>query len=203
MRLLIPLLLVLGACGTLDHIPPHTRSEAQSQATVVQVHSNCNSVIGAAGSVGTGLVISEAHVLTAAHVVFCPSIPAVTAYLPARDRFFQMEVIEDAAVFGDGTDIAKLRLVGAYDRFKINVAPPAIGVPHLGDTLCIHFVGRPEACGIFDPEDGKLWVDAPSREGDSGAPISNEDGELVGFVHGGDGTDTDFTPVTQHWLSGT
>lgn len=202
MRTLLPLI-VLAGCGTLAHIDPLPRTIDQQYATVVQVESVCGGVANT-DSWGTGVVISENSVLTAAHVVFCPDIPTVRVYLPSG-KSFQMEVVEDAAMFGDGTDVARLRTVGAYDRLNVHVPPPELTKPLLGDTLCIQTFDHGQRCGRFEPQDGKLWVQAPTYKGDSGAPVYEPNGgDLVGIAVGS--TDegwTHFIPLTAHWLSNT
>lgn len=193
------LLTAMSACGGLAHVQPAIRTDIERRATVVRVHSVCP---GFFESDGTGVVVSEAHVLTAAHVVFCPGIPRVSAALP-DGSWFSMEVERDDAMFGSGADLARLRLVGAYDRFGLHVPPPAIARAHVYDTLCLQPFGREGACGHFEPYDGRMTFQVPSRPGDSGSPVYL-DGFLVGLLtKGGPDGYSEYVPVDYDWLEGT
>lgn len=214
MRLLLLLLLSLAACFPLQHVDPAPRAAGAQDGTVVRVDVDCSEpapfktgdpddprapdpdIVWRVGY-GTGVVVSEKHVLTAAHVVFCPVIPTSWITLPDGRRF-QADVTIDAAMFGDGTDIARLELVGDADRFNLGVAPPALG--REGDHACILTL-RGRACGRLHG----MYVDAPTYPGDSGSPVYDTRGHLVGLAVAGDATHTTtrFVRVTPWWLKGT
>ncbi|MBV9125664.1 MAG: trypsin-like peptidase domain-containing protein [Planctomycetes bacterium] len=215
--------LLAGACGRLTHVDPHPRSPDRQRATVVRVYSTCvtqapfktgepgdphqfdEDIEWIAPRWSTGVILSEKHVATAGHATSCPDFPGVAVKLP-DGRHFRMDEDRNDLMFSDGKeDRARLVLVGAYDRFEIGAVPPYLGVAHLGDMLCAQYYGRDEACGVFDPINGHLGFDAPSTSGDSGAPVYNQDGELVGIVTKGapDGSYTEFQPLDTAFLSGT
>ena len=202
MRQLPLLLSVLGACG-LPHVDPLPRTDDQSTRTTVQVASWC-AMKG--GAYGTGVVMSEDRIITAGHVTSCPDFPTVIAMVNGR----AWTLIEDRndLIFGDGTDLASLRTAGALDRFGLGVAPPVIGPdPGYNDVVCAQTL-RGRTCG---PLVGMGVLELPTRHGDSGAPIYDLDGRLVGIVVSGDEDErgtldslyTGYVGSQLDWLEGT
>jgi hypothetical protein len=161
----------------------------------------------------TGVMISEKHALTAGHVVQCPVIPGAHIFIPGRDyrhTRYRMVVDRDEIGFGDGkTDAAHLTAIGAYDRFGVHIAPPALGPdPHMGTTVCAEVLrkgGPTPVCGTM------MWYgvfDATTIPGDSGAPVYDEQGRLLGLVIqsveiAGGKFYTRYQPVDASWLEGT
>lgn len=224
MRKLPLLTATLAACGRLAHVPPAPRSSVARRVTVVRVSTSCaepdytspewNSDVPGQSDMapwieweppgfGTGVVISENAVLTAAHVVRCPIIPDVVVTMPDRKRWI-MQVDRDDAMFGDGTDLAHLEAIGAYDRFGLNIPPPTIAVPGYSDYVCVQPYGRDEECGSIV---GRDTVNVATRPGDSGSPVYEAGGQsagaLVGLVVAGGGGLTQFVPLNVSWLEGT
>src|SRR5690242_16096175 len=95
------LLLALVGCS-LPHVDPLPRNKYAQRSTLVELVSSCTEETPFADDniirwepdgtpVGlmewmpnkraTGVIISERHVLTAAHAVMCPVIPEVTAWM--------------------------------------------------------------------------------------------------------------------------
>jgi hypothetical protein len=176
----------------MDPVP---RDEAAQRYTVAEVDVDCPPWFS---SRGTGVVITENRLVTAAHVVFCPDIPRVSLYLSINGRSYPAFVEKDEAVFGDGTDLARIELLGAYDRFDVHAVPPLLGVPGYDDVVCAQTVRGP-VCG---PISALHTFDAATIPGDSGAPVYDEQA-LIGVLHGGDGVQSTWTPMETSMLEGT
>ncbi len=192
--------LVASSCVRLSHVPPEPRSKLDRLSAVVDVRVSCGDGILGGTRRGTGVVISERHVLTAAHVVACHTIPTVRVEFSDghRDR---MVVTRES----ESGDVARLELVHA-GRIGLNIAPPTLGYGAYGDRSCVS-LARPfplERCGNYM---GQGVVMVGTDPGDSGAPVYDDaTGDLSGLVYGSaeDGSDfTKFVPVTSEWLSGT
>jgi hypothetical protein len=190
---------LLTSCVYLSHVPPENRSDDERIRSVVGIEVSCGG--GELGSFrrGTGVVISERHVLTAAHVVACHTIPGVRVRFSDghKDR---MAVIEES----ESADVAKLELVHA-GRIGLHIAPPTLGYGSYGSTACVaRFRPFPmQDCGDYM---GQGVVMVGTDMGDSGAPVyDDQSGDLSGLVWGGseDGLFTKFVPVTSRWLDGT
>lgn len=133
----------------------------------------------ASDRIGTGIVISARHVLTAAHVVRCPGLPIVHATL-SNGRRVRMVVERDDVMFGEGRDIARLELASAY-ALGLGIAPPRIA-PSNADT---GYGGVALASGVaIGTFIGFDEVEVPSAPGDSGAGVYDFCGELVGIATG-------------------
>lgn len=205
MKLLIAILLC-AACNTLPHVEPAPRAPHSRDVATVRVVADCVSEMPGSESIewspekiATGVVVSEAHVLTAEHAVFCPTIPSAEVWLDP-DRRFRMDVIHDDVMFGGGADIAELRAIGELDRFGLHVAPPKLGRAAIDDVVCVAPYLRPESCGVID---GRDQIVVEMRHGDSGAPVYNAAGELVGIVSRGGEGHTLYAPIDARWLEGT
>lgn len=221
----LPLLLAgLTACGNLQHINPAPRTDVQQRLALVRVHSDCvedlltpppgmNAEIAAILGVhdtkewfpskfSTGVVISEAHVVTAGHAVTCPVIPAVTA--TSTRGTFSMLVEREENNFGDGRDLARLRMTAAYDRFGVNVAPPLLGPPPAaGDVVCVDILRNKTAQTSCGEALSRHAARIPTQSGDSGAPVYDVQGRLLGIVVRGNGVDTVWEQIDPTFLQGT
>jgi hypothetical protein len=217
LRKLHLLLLCLAGCSLfpLHHVDPAPRAAGAQDGTIVRVDVDCvteapfktgepddphqfdSDIEWYPHRVATGVVVSERHVLTVAHAVRCPDIPTAVITLPNGKQWL-VEVTIDAQMFGDGTDLARLELIGDADRFGLGVAPPRLA--RIGDRACV-LTRRGRACGdLHGP-----YVDAPTYKGDSGSPVYDMGGDLIGLVTSGDDahTVTRFVRVTPWWLKGT
>lgn len=206
MKSLIVALAVAG-CVRLPHVDPQARSYESTDRTVVRVQSSCSEEDPGGGQfpiqwvpdhTGTGVVVSERHVITAAHVVFCPIIPTVKVTFP-DGRWYMMDVEKDDAMFGQGTDYARL-VIASAEYFNLGIAPPKIGHALVGDFVELSaFDG--ERFGYYEGDD---LFELNTHPGDSGAPIYNMGGELLGIVSKGsmDRLDTQEERATPRWLEG-
>ncbi len=215
-------LIFLGAamtgCVSLPHVDPLPRNPVIAAGAVVQVYSTCTEedpfntpvdvIPGHHGPdiewmpahSGSGVVVSERHILTADHVVACPVIPVVHVRL-GSGRVVRAVVTEE----DPDADVARLEIAYA-DNFGLGIAPPALAAPRdvaAGDRLCAHAGGR-VACGYYDgPASGFGVYGTHTGPGWSGAGVYTADGRLVGLVIAGSAMLTKFTFVGAKWLAGT
>lgn len=188
---------LLGACVSLPHVDPDPRTVTEAGLTAVRVRAQCSWDFDKPVRYGTGVMISERHVLTAQHVVECPDIPDVHVGL-SSGRVLRMVVTEEDRV----ADISRLEILSA-DRFRVDVAPPTLGYPRVWDDSCaaLAWPYGSHACGPYMGDD---IVSIPLKKGSSGAGVYTQHGHLIGIVIRGDGESyTRISPVTAKWLSGT
>ena len=205
-------LLIVTACIRLPHIDPQPRTLSEMERAAVRVDMTCgeadpfwngdlsqsrDGIEWSQPAWGTGVVISERHVLTAAHVVACPVLPVI--HVTLRDgRVFRMG--EDR----EQGDVARLELASA-DTFGIHIAPPVIASA-TGDVVAIVIRPWPVPHGYAA---GSLVVDMHVQPGDSGSGVYNSAGELVGLVSAdvrsvaGQSIATRIVPISPSFLEGT
>ncbi len=185
----------LSACVHLPRVAPAARTEAERTLTTVRIESSCGGFVDGAEHTGTGVIISERHVLTAAHVVACSEIPVVHVFYSHAGKTKRQRMVVTRA--DHDRDVARLELASA-DRFRMNVAPPVVRAPDPGEHVCAELPrlsGVDAACGSIASE----WTVArtmSTRPGDSGAPIFDQGGTLVGLVSAS-GTSTAQRPYTR------
>lgn len=219
--------LLTCACVRLPHVIPAPRNADVARRAIARVYVTCSdvdmlspeynsdipgvratapSIEWAPPAAGTGVVISERHVLTAAHVVRCPVIPSVTVLL-SDGRIVPMEVERDDAMFGGGQDVARLEVTSA-ENLGMYIAPPALAPDgtawvHGYDEWCAETThGR--SCGSpGDASEHSAEFEATTRKGDSGSGVYDLRGRLVGLVSSGNGVSTTLVRVGAYWLEGT
>lgn len=214
-----PLTLLLAfclSCMSLPHVEPQLRTTQHQFATLVSVDAYCSDPdpfrnpepgrssldhpIHWGQGHGVGVIISEAHVLTAAHVVGCgPTIPRVVVTL-SSGRHLRMVVERDDRMFGKGRDLARL-VMASGSTFDLNIAPPTLATAEPDDAVTLGNArgtarGQGEIVRVTGARVGPGW---------SGVPVYRTDGALLGIVTGGD-TDAGFVkyePLDASWLKGT
>jgi hypothetical protein len=218
--------LLLAACH-LPHVDPARRLPDQELASIMRLDVSCGgadpfSWMGGLptpapdGSVpddqtwvpsgtATGVVVSEWHVLTAAHAVRCPVLPSITATLPSG-RVLPMSVELDDFMFGEGADVARL-VISDAEAFDLGVAPPRLARAREGERLAAvvrRRLGAIVSVGTYRGHGG-IVDGIAGRPGDSGAPVYDAAGELVGIILGGalDGSYVRYYPIEGRWLAGT
>jgi hypothetical protein len=199
------MLLVLGACVHLPHVDPKPRNEDQRMRAAVLIESYCSFGYPQA-RLGSGVVISERLVLTAAHIVECPVIPRVYITTHNGNRHRAVVDREDR-----NADIARLEIAHA-GRLDVGIAPPELVGPwdhptEVVDYLCAYPPHEPTACGPRLSDD---LFKVHLKRGTSGSGVYDR-GYLVGIVirtvsfdreqdfHVG----TRIAIVTPSWLEGT
>ncbi|HUS27615.1 MAG TPA: hypothetical protein VMZ53_03880 [Kofleriaceae bacterium] len=211
------LLLALVACR-LPHVEPALRSSHDQRQALAAITVSCTSPDPFAGSPdvpndptpeafpiewnvphqATGVVISDRHVLTAAHAVMCGAIPQADVQLANGAHHVVVE--RDDRMFphrSEETDVARLELFHA-GRFDLGIRPPVIRDARGGEPCCAETL-RGETCGRIDPYHLGYALGLDIRPGDSGAPLYC-DGALVGLVTTDAGR---FEPLTPYWMEGT
>lgn len=215
------ILVFLASCVHLPHVDPKTRTNTVATYATVRVDSDCGNFpdfprlfpedpqLGfdpVESSHATGVIISERHVITAAHVVRCGAIPNVWVTYRAANgkvRKLKMSVTEDDAMFGEGKDIARLEISSA-ENFEVHLAPPSLGDgwPTSEDqpVWCAFTLGG-RRCG----EGTKMnnTFETKTHPGDSGSGVYDAAGRLVGIVVRSAGAVTHIEPVEARWLKGT
>lgn len=188
---------LLVACR-LPHVDPLPRAPDAAEATLVQVDVICQDDWGEwPGAYGTGVIISERHVLTAAHVVECPLLPDVRVTLPGG-RKVRMVVDRDDRMFGSGRDLARLEIYSA-ERFGLGIAPPALApLTWEGPVYMQRPVSR-----VYGTLVRSTLLDVWAWPGESGSPVYTEDGLLTGIlVRAGSGY-AEIQRISPYWLEGT
>lgn len=197
---LLIIFVALGACSSQTHVEPKPRTTTDAARAAVDVHVTCG--LSAFGrytqlrdpSRGRGVMISERHVLTAAHVVRCPDIPSVVITL-YDGRRFTMIVERDELTFGDGvTDIARL-VIPSGSTFQRHIPPPT-----LGDGDGLHYMIARRSGTVSGTRHD---IAARFGPGDSGAGVYSPAGALVGLLIAGDERDIAIARVDSTWLAGT
>lgn len=180
----LALLVLVGfaACVHVPRVAPQARWGLARTWGTVAVEVSCgDEAISDGNRAGTGIMVSKRHVLTAAHVVRCASIPSVqVTYLERTGpRRVRMVVTREDAE----SDIARLEIASA-ESFSVAVVPPIVRAADPGNDVCAELAlkGRPNhACGVV-ASDWSVAKNMETRHGDSGAPVFNQDGALVGLV---------------------
>lgn len=147
--------------------------------------------------IGTGVYIGAGRVLTAHHVVYtgtpvsaAPLTISVRAYDAGRGDRRQYTDPSPAAT--PARDVAVISVSEAPPN--VHAATLAQDRPKIGDKLTGFGLGsawrgglRELPCTVVSRSlDGSFFaIDAPTVHGDSGGPVFNEKGELVGLMLGG------------------
>lgn len=206
-RKLLPVAMLCIGCMHLPHVDPQPRLPAQANRATVAVEVQCGEGWGVdriervdwtADKFGTGVAISERHILTAAHVVSCPVIPNVHV-ITADGRRLMARVERDDATFGAGRDLARIYTL---EDMGLGIAPPQLS-DEFGMVTAYMRGGR-QATGEYSPfVPTDVALGMHTRAGDSGAAVYDERGALIGIVTRSGEDHTVFEPVDSTWLEGT
>lgn len=172
----------------------------QKVVSVTSVYDMCikgtleiTAMSGTAGGSGSGFLVgNKGYAITNAHVVNVNGKPAKTIVVKVNNEDIRATIIElfdDCDGHGGGEDIALIKLdylpysavplsLGNSDLIKNGEEVVVIG-NSLGDGLCV-------TCGIISDRlrdvEGKkrIMTDAATNPGNSGGPLINKDGKVVG-----------------------
>lgn len=196
MRLIGVALPLVAACNAWIRPapqPPQRRQTVEAQtAGVVSIETYCDPFgngVMAEGRYGTGVMVSDWQVLTAAHLVECASIPVVRVTTVTGQTWrmsFQNEWTASSFVAKhDG--IVRLQLSSA-DTLVPNIAPPTVRTTEVAydEPLWIGTVRGPRLGFATGQNDDLVFYDAETKHGDSGSPSFDIDGNLVS-IHFGSG----------------
>lgn len=156
-------------------------------------------VVGMQQKIGSGVIIdTDGYIVTNAHVVggaqhVRVSVPTVATNEATDAPFISRSRTVDARVVGSDEDIdlAVLKIevtglpalrIGDYNKLRQGDFVFAFGSPEgLQDSVTMGVVSTPAR--QLDPDSPMVYVqtDAPTNPGNSGGPLVNVDGELVGI----------------------
>lgn len=195
--------LVVAACVHVPRVAPEARWGLDRTRGTVQIDVSCGT--SDRTSSGTGVMVSERHVLTAAHVVDCADIPTVrVTYLgQSGPRTIRMVVTREDA----DADIARLEIASA-ESFQLGIKPPLLRAADPGNEVCaeLALAGHPSrSCGTIVSE-WTVAANMQTQQGDSGAPVFCDRGTLVGLVITSGVSDrgrpySRITPIDDSWIS--
>ncbi|MDQ0253481.1 serine protease Do [Evansella vedderi] len=161
-------------------------SRELSQNEDVQAFKESVVVVRAGDSKGTGFYISnEGHIMTNYHVI--DNLPQmVTVSFQDGKRYPASVVMEDPAI-----DIAILQIEGEnLDRPVLEFEETweeGLPVYIIGNPLFFNFIANRGHVLDLTPtrnrDDPMLMIDAPIYKGNSGSPVINHDGKVVGVVY--------------------
>ncbi|WP_296665648.1 serine protease [Demequina sp.] len=140
---------------------------------------------------GTAWMLDETHAVTNRHVVEGTTVVELTDY---RGTVFH----GSSAAYSETDDLAIVTIDGSFpDAAAVAEAEPVVGEPltvtgyALGGplaTLTGPYVGLRD--NQLDPGGAQVYfIEVPAREGNSGSPVTDADGEVVGVVFSSDGED--------------
>lgn len=195
MNKLIVLLVVLSSCYRVPVVPPELRPVTDQARAAVVVLVSCSetnmfevgkehpnpmntTITWRAPSIGTGVIVRDDLVLTAAHITTCPTIPTVHVVLANGTRR-RMSVIRENLK----KDLALLR-TSTMEGLHQDIAPPVLGVFEYmadGAQSCaeVAFPRRERLCGEAATPSRFTFA---TRPGNSGAAVYDPAGRLVGLV---------------------
>lgn len=193
----VTLALILASCANRTSMKPAVRSAVAQQRAAVVVNVSCTEanlsemgkewfnrdpfnivITWQPSKVGSGVLINDDDVVTAAHVTSCVTIPTVHVTLSNGVRRRMFLVKEDL----EG-DVALLRTL-ANDPFHHGVAPPILGMyEYLADSAvscsASAWPRRERKCGeSITPS--RLAFQTVS--GNSGSGVYDQHGQLIGII---------------------
>lgn len=193
----LALVVLLGCVHALPG-PAQLRALPDQSGTAVIVDVECDSEsweMGMRGGVGSGVVVTSRHVLTALHVAEpCFSLPTVHVVFEDGTRW-RMVVSKWLA-----HDVA---LLERADAGQWDFTRPVVREPHVGDPVCMvsAFPRFARTCGVvlgFTASPNRFAMrSGTSVAGNSGSAVYSTDGALVG-IHSNHSPA--FVPMRPEWI---
>ena len=126
--------------------------------------------------IGSGVILSNKHIVTAKHVLKCKT-GVYTVFIKTYDGVVTEAILDQEVK----EDVARL-FVSHYD-FRNNVFfSETINVK---DIVCAVYPNRgyKQSCGeVVKKTESKLFINMDVDFGDSGSPVFNADGQVVGII---------------------
>lgn len=173
------LFLCLTACSSCATVGPgQYRYELVKQYySTVFVATFCNDP-EIPSKYGSGVVISHTQVVTAAHVVSCPSGPPKRITVENLGKLYETRLDD----FLPEIDIASIRVKGNF----VTYSPTTRNYPRVGDEVCTVTNMSVRKCGyVIKSEKDTLTIAMKAVRGNSGSAIYNSRGEVVGILVAG------------------
>lgn len=161
-------------------------SRELSQNEDVQLYKESVVVVRAGNSKGTGFYISEAgHIMTNYHVI--DDLPQMVTVTFEDGKTYRAKVVEE----DPDIDIAILQIDGNEGERPVlafhDTWEPGLSVYIIGNPLFFNFIANRgnvlELTPVKSKDEPMLMIDAPIYKGNSGSPVINEEGKVVGVVY--------------------
>lgn len=139
-------------------------------------------VSGTLKSSGSGFYIAPTTLVTAAHVIEGCSAVALADGTPLE--IMAADATLDVAVLGGATDAGVWLKLSALEVAKLGEAVTALGYPYytsLDQGLTVT-TGNVAALRGTDGEQNRLMITTPVQPGNSGGPLLNKKGAVIGVV---------------------
>ncbi|MCD8510349.1 MAG: trypsin-like peptidase domain-containing protein [Bacillus sp. (in: Bacteria)] len=161
-------------------------SHELSQNEDVQLYKESVVVVRAGNSKGTGFYISEeGHIMTNYHVI--DDLPQMVTVTFEDGTTYRAKVVEE----DPDIDIAILQIDGDEGQRPVlefeDTWETGLPVYIIGNPLFFNFIANRghvlDLTTVRSKEDPMLMIDAPIYKGNSGSPVINKDGKVVGVVY--------------------
>ena len=158
---------------------------ALAQFAATTLHADTAAVVRS----GSGFAISHAtHIVTNAHVVAqCKSVLVFSGSQQAPARVLGLDSGADLAVLQTSLDMPKTLAIRSQPALRLGESVVAFGFPLTG-TLSRGgnlTTGNVSALAGYEDDPKYIQVTAPAQPGNSGGPLLDAGGNLIGVIEGG------------------
>lgn len=189
--------MIASGCIHLPAMEPQPRGYLARERAAVAITVEC---AWGAPRTASGVAISERHILTAAHVTECPTIPTIRVWFfdadGEVDRQSRFAVVEREDL---DSDVALIE-VFAQNNIGRGYVPPTLSREVEVGCAVLAFPKREVKCGEFLSQS---TLDVSTRSGNSGSGVYDQDGALVGIVSSSLASGSTYVArVNETWLRG-